>query len=63
MWGNTKVLRRFSKQPTKQLTVQSFLDSLHLGSFGPIDDNDVLRDHMTGRGGADLGDPFNEGLR
>lgn len=65
MWGSvsSKVLRRFSRQPTKQLTVQSFVDSLRLGSFGPIDDNDVLRDHLTGRGGADLGDPFTEGLR
>lgn len=65
MWGSlrSKIRQRYSKQPAKQFTVQSFLDSLHLGSYGPVGDYDVLRDHLTGRGGSDLGDPFTEGLR
>lgn len=69
MWGSpsSKVLRLFSKQRTnlKQLTVftvQSSIDSLRLGPYGPVGDADMLRGHMTGRSGANLGDPLTEGL-
>ena len=65
MWSSARLMlsQRLSKQPAKQFTVQDFLDSLQLSSAGPVNDCDVLRDHMTDGGGTDLGDPFTDRLR